>query len=708
MKKCLLATIVLFVWTGAATAQPPREPAPAREGQPNADFKAEVNFVEVAAVVTDEGGAFVKDLTRDAFEIYEEGRLQEAVTFSVIDVPIERPLTPAGATEPVEWDVRAATGTFDGRVYVLVLDDLHTAVTRSHPVREAARGFVERYLGRNDLAAVVHASGRQEAGQELTGSHRLLLAAIDRFQGLKLPSAGVKRLGVYLRERVRDEMPADRSVEELEIAKSVRDPSAAERVQNARRMLSSVRNTATWLADIQGRRKALLLFSEGLDYDIYEPFNRNIGGSIVADAQQAVAAAQRANVTVYGIDPRGLGQLGELIDINAWSDYPQLDYGTFRGHLGELLLAQESLMSLSDQTGGFAIVNAGDVSGGIGRVVLDSSRYYLLGYYSDSTNWSGRFLKIDVRVKRPGLQVRARQGLLPPDRAQQTASRSVAGVDAATSPALAAALSKPVPTTGGLPLRAFAASYRSGDGKAAVLVAFEIDGAGLEFEPQEDRLGTTLDVSIVATDERARVQDGDRQTVTMRLLPETHARVTRGGVRFLSSLDLPPGRYQIRMGAHASVGDLAGMVPYDLEVPDYSRLPLALSGLVLTSSDAGSFATASPAPPFISVLGAPPVARRRFGRSEELTWFVEVYRSAVAARHEVTLTASVQALVDGRAVHSVRDRRSGEASRGTRTDSFSGTVPLKDLTPGTYLLRVEAASALGGRAEVREVPFEVT
>jgi hypothetical protein len=194
----------------------------------------------------------------------------------------------------------------------------------------------------------------------------------------------------------------------------------------------------------------------------------------------------------------------------------------------------------------------------------------------------------------------------------------------------------------------------------------------------------------------------------MRLLPETHARVTRGGVRFLSSLDLPPGRYQIRMGAHASVGDLAGMVPYDLEVPDYSRLPLALSGLVLTSSDAGSFATASPAPPFISVLGAPPVARRRFGRSEELTWFVEVYRSAVAARHEVTLTASVQALVDGRAVHSVRDRRSGEASRGTRTDSFSGTVPLKDLTPGTYLLRVEAASALGGRAEVREVPFEVT
>ena len=71
--------------------------------------------------------------------------------------------------------------------------------------------------------------------------------------------------------------------------------------------------------------------------------------------------------------------VGELIDIGARSDYPVLEYGTFRGALHELRLSQESLISLSEETGGLAIVNAGDVVGGLGRVVLDNSRHYLLG-----------------------------------------------------------------------------------------------------------------------------------------------------------------------------------------------------------------------------------------------------------------------------------------------------------------------------------------
>ena len=65
----------------------------------------------------------------------------------------------------------------------------------------------------------------------------------------------------------------------------------------------------------------------------------------------------------------------------------------------------------------------------------------------------------------------------------------------------------------------------------------------------------------------------------------------RGGVRLLSRLDLPPARYQIRVGVHEAVGNAIGTVPYDLEVPDYSKVPFSLSGLLLTSSSAGIFAT---------------------------------------------------------------------------------------------------------------------
>ena len=294
---------------------------------------------------------------------------------------------------------------------------------------------------------------------------------------------------------------------------------------------------------MQGRRKALLLFSEGIDYDIYEPFNRSFASGLVQDTQQAVSAAQRANVNVYGVDPRGLGQFsGDLVEISGRSDYPQLEYGNFRGALRELLLSQESLIGLSEQTGGLAIVNQNDVAGGLGRIVLDNSRYYLLGYYSDSSRWQGKFLKIDVRMKRPNLQVRARRGYLPPNnRAAQRARE--AEVKAGTTPALRAALSKPVPV-GDLPFRAFAAPMRGTGVNASVLVALEIDGSSLRFQERNGRFAESLEVSIVAADQRGRIQGGDRQTFELNLMPQTHERVSRTGVRMLSRLDLPAGRYR--------------------------------------------------------------------------------------------------------------------------------------------------------------------
>jgi VWFA-related protein len=383
-------------------AQQPTTPLPTASQQPAVTFRTETNFVEVHAIVTDERGAFVSDLTLDDFEVYEGGRLQAPTVFSLVDVPVERPPALVDGTVLIEPDVRATTRSFDGRVYILLLDDLHTNVARTNNVRDVAKKFVAEYLGTGDLAAVLFTSGRQEAGQELTSSRRLLMAAIDRFQGQK---AGA------------EDPQAIRTNEGLQQAQSIRDPYDQQRAFNARRALQSIENVAEWLGDVQGRRKALLFFSEGFDYDIYQPFNLSQeGGSIIAEAREAAAAAQRANVNVYGIDPRGMSQFGEMIQVTGRSDYPQLEYGTFRGALRELLLAQESLISLSEETGGLPIVRAGDLAGGLARIVLDNSRYYVLGYYSDATQWSrNRFLKLEVRVKRPGLEVRARKGFLPPD-----------------------------------------------------------------------------------------------------------------------------------------------------------------------------------------------------------------------------------------------------------------------------------------------------
>ena len=713
MRRYLLASLMALAGAGVVAArQAPATPA-APGQQPAVTFRTETNFVEVHAIVTDQKGAFVRDLTRDDFEIFEDGRLQAPTVFSLVDVPVERPFVPANADGPIESDVRATTRTFDGRVYIILLDDLHTNVTRTNNVRDVAKRFIDEYLGTNDLAAVVYASGRQESGQELTGSHRLLKAAIDRFQGQKLPSAGAEKLAVHLRQvanqtSMSEEAQEARTSEGLQQARSVQDPYDMQRAYNARRSLQAIENVSRWLGDVQGRRKALLFFSEGFDYDIYQPFDiGREGSSILAEAKEAAAAAQRANVNVYGIDPRGMSQFGEMMEINARSDYPQLEYGTFRGQLRELLLAQESLISLSEETGGLPIVNSGDLAGGLGRIVLDNSRYFLLGYYSDAAKWSrNRFMKIEVRVKRPGLQVRSRKGFLPPDTRAIERERE-ADVKAGTTPALRAALGKAVPI-GDLPLRVFAAPLRAAGGRGGtVLVALEIDGSSLKFEPRDGRFAESIEVSIVAADERARVQGGDRQTFNLNLVPETHERVSRTGVRMLSHIDLPPGRYQIRVGAHESTGRAIGTVPYDLEVPDYSKTPFALSGVLLTSSSAAAFATANQESEWNGLLPSPPVVARTFRVTDSLSWFAEVYDNSAQSAHTINYTSTLLDARDGRTLATARDNRAVTADSKGLAQGFTTSLPLRDFTPGTYVLRVEASSTVGSHTARRDVLFEV-
>jgi len=698
-----LLVILLFAGVGPQSSAAPQAPA----APPQVTFSTEIDFVEVHAIVTDRTGAFVKDLSADDFEIIEDGRVQKPSAFALVDLPVERTFVPERNGEPVEPDVRATARTFDGRIYVFVLDDLHTDVTRSLLVREAAKQFLRRYLDANDLAAVVYTSGRQESGQELTSSHRLLVASVDKFQGRKLPSAGAEKLAIHIRDTTDAELLADsaqpvRTNEGLQRAREIRDPYDRERAVNAQRALQAVENVANWLRDVQGRRKALLFFSEGLDYDVYEPFNLAASASaIVAEAQEAVATAQRSNVNVYGIDPRGLSQFSGLVDISARSDYPQLEYGAFRGALHELRLSQESLLSLSQETGGFAIVNAGDVVGGLGRIVLDNSRYYLLGYRSDPASWSRRFVKIDVRVKRPGLTVRARRGFVPPD-PRETSKAREADIKSGTSPALRAALSKPVPI-GDLPVRVFAAPFRGAGSNSSVLLAVEVDGASLRFQERDGRFNEKVEVSIIASDERARVQGEDRQEFDLRLQPDTYQRVRRSGVRLLSRLTLPPGRYHVRVGAYETSGGATGTAAYDLELPDYSRLPFGLSGLILTSASAEALATANPDPVLKEALGGSPAATRKFSPSETLSIYAEAYDTSRQAR-AIAVDTTVHHAMDGRKVFESTDRR--DARPTDRVHGFRTDVPLKNLPPGLYVLGVEATSTLGGSAR-RDVLFEV-
>ena len=698
------ATLTLLIAVLTAAAGHAQSGAVSTSPQPS--FKTAVNLVEIHAVVTDARGEFVRGLTRDDFEIYESGRLQTPTVFDLVDAPMSARAAVAGG---IDADVRATTRKFDGRLFVIVLDDLHTATLRSQLVKRAARQFVERHIADGDLTAVVYTSGRTDAAQELTPSRRLLLSAVDKFHGQKLPSITGERLAVHLNDRDTERAAAggsdDGSSSPSRSTERPDDPRDAERAMNARRALGSIKNVAQWMADVPGRRKALVLFSEGIEYDIYDVFNNRHATSVMSEARDAIAAAQRANVAVYAVDPRGLTQLAdEAITIQSLSDDPHVDYGTSRGFNNELLMAQESLISLAEETGGIAIVRSNDIAGGLTRVERDTSRYYVLGYVADPSAAPGKFRKIEVKVKRPDVTVRARRGYVPADLKE---ARRTIDVKPGTSPALTAALTNPVPV-GDVPFRVWAAPYKGSGKNASIAIAVEIDGSALKYRNQDNRFLEDLELSVVAADHEGKIRGSDRQTLNLKLKPETHqAMMAGGGVRMLSRVEVPPARYQLRVGVHESNGGSIGSVPIDIEVPDFTKAPLAMSGLAVTSTRAPRLVTVKPDPMLKDALPLPPVANRAFTAIETLHVFTEIYDRSVPTPHDIEIAVTVRPRGGEAHVYQITERRHVDAGGGVRTAPYQADVPLKHLQAGDYVLKVEARSPGGGHSAVREIPFTV-
>src|SRR5215510_12132269 len=561
-----LAALLVFIAGVALTAgqQAPAQPqSPPTQQQPT--FRVRVDYVEVDVVVTDRQGNLVRDLKKEDFQVLEDGKNQSISTFTFVDIPVERADRPLFQESPIEPDVKTNEKPFDGRVYVMVIDDLHTRFGRTIRVKAAAKQFIERRLGANDLMAIVHTAGGANTGQEFTSNKRLLLAAVDKTSGRKLDSATAGKTQDYFRPGRQAGDP-------------VNDPNDTERGFNARNTLDTLRQVSEWFSSVRGRRKAILFVSEGIDYDIYDMIAANgsnhQSASLVLDAtRDAIAAATRSNVAIYGIDPRGLTDLGdESIEIQSYPDDTSLGIGP--GSLqNELRLSQDSLRVLSEETGGFAVVNKNDYATAYQRIVEDNSSYYVLAYYPPDPR-PGRLHKIDVRVTRPGLTVRGRKGYITPKKVEATTTNS----KTPSTPELREALDSPLPVSG-LTMHVFAASFKGAAPNASVLFGVEMRGKDIALGQN-----TKILLSYLAIDQNGKVKGGNTDSMTMPTLkPETKARIEQTGLRMLNRLDLPAGKYQLRVAAHDATGGNVGSISYDLVVPDFQKSSFSMSGVVLTS-----------------------------------------------------------------------------------------------------------------------------
>ena len=693
----IAALIVALAGAALSAGQTPASQTQAGPQAPTSPtFKAQVDYVEVDVLVTDARGNYVRDLKKEDFQVSEDGKRQTVSDFALVDIPIERAERPLFAARPIEPDVRTNERPFDGRIYVMVLDQAHTLPQNTNLVRRAAQKFIDEKLGANDLMAVVSArgaAGGEEYGQEFTNNRRLLGAAVQKFSGKAPRSATLNKLDDFNNTSAQRRAGANTG--------DLQDIDRQEREYNARAVLEELTAVADWFGSVHGRKKSILFFSEGISYDIHDVFangGNNSASMIQSRMQDLVRAATKANASIYAIDPRGLQALSDgNIELTSTGGDPAGAGLDERGLQAENRLARESLQAFAEETGGFAVVNTNGFANAYDRIVQENSAYYLLAYYPPNPKRDGKFHNISVRVTRPGLTVRARRGYANPS------GKVPVPVKSELSAELIGALQSPIPTSG-LAMKVFAAPFKGVAPNASVLMGVELGGRDLTMDAN-----AKVELAFYAVDVKGKMKASSRDSVTLNLKSDTKARVQQTGIRLLSRMNVPPGRYQLRVAAHDMAGGALGSVLYDLEVPDFEKAPLVMSGLVLTSASSATEPTAKPDADLRPVLPGPPVAARSFPQNDQMAFFTDVYDNDLSAVHTLDVTATLTS-DEGRVVFKNAEERSTTDLGGKRGGFGYGTaISLKDYAPGLYVLKVEARSRLGNNATAsREVQITIT
>src|SRR5687767_7101902 len=712
-----LTVIGLVLTTAFAAAQSPPTP--------EVTFKVEVNYVEEDVRVVDREGNFVRGLKLEDFQVLEDGKPQKVQTFGMVDIPntrLRKPLYLGPDALPIEPDVAVNKQVLDGRLYLIVLDDYHVAPLRSQTVRNLARRFVLEKLGPDDQAAVVVTSGLMRASQDFTQNRRLLVEAIENFVGQKMPSAGVARNESKSRDMDGKGQPIDDAGDPITIDpvnRYVADDRATERMFQTRQALNSLRSIAEWMSAIQGRRKAIIYISEGADYNVFDiftggdPSNFNFENfnMIQTETWDTVSAASRSNVQIYSVDPRGLSTTAqEDIEIGG------LAAGAY--NLGpkqlvqELQSSQDNLRVLSDETGGIAFVGRNDFDAAFDRIVQENSSYYVLGYYSTNDRRDGKLRNITIRVAGyPESQVTYRKRYAAPrGRApRNTAAGKPLDPSKTLTAELVSAMASPLPKTG-IQLRITAIAKKGVGKNSDVEVHIDTLGKDLTFTEKNGTFNNKLSLSLGVFNKQGKSVFAERPDVDLNLRPESHARVTQHGVRLLRHLSLPPGRYQLRVAAQDNGKVKQGSAHFDIDVPDFTKNPIAISNVALAATaDRSVYSPPKPGfDPFNGLLPGPPSALREFPSNSEISAAVEVYDNKPSPAHGIDVTARVRA-DDGRIVFNKHEERSSEELHGTPGGfGYTFRVPLQGWAPGLYVLEVEAKTRLkDAEAATRLIQFEV-
>ena len=674
----LAAGLLLAAAPQQPPANPPQQPPPAAAPQPPPQgqrpvIRSGINFVSVDVIVTDKKtGDVVLDMKPEDFEVREDKKPQKVESFNVVKIDeLAQQLAYKPKEILSESDMELEAKKPDVRLFIMLLDDYHVRRGNDMVERQPLIDFVNQ-LAPQDMVAIMYPLTPAN-GLTFTRSKTSLISAIEHFEGRK-----------------NDYIPRNEFEEKYAYYPTVQVESIRNDVT-----FGALRAAAAQLGAMREGRKELLFVSEGftanLPLQLSNPIaampgvgNPSSPGQDVTDpraqAEQFFNSTDlisrlkdiydmcnRNNTSIYAVDPRGLASF----------EYDVNEGVSLQTDRSNLQSTTDTLRILAENTDGRAIVNRNDIGKAMKQIIRDASGYYLLGYTSSEAPTDGKFHTIDVRVKRPNVEVRFRKGYWA--YTSEDVARATAGPKADARPEITNALNAIVEPAREHTARFWTGTDRGGNGQ---------DRVTFVWEALPSKTGSTAArVMLTASAADGRPIFRGRVPDPNALAPVAQPGATDGGAPPLPSASVsfnaPPGQIDLRIVVENDSGQVIDSTTQSVTVPDYTRTQVSFSTPRLYRAR-----TAREALQIRNNVDAPPITSREFSRGERLMIRLDAY--AAAGRPDVTAKLL---------------NRAGSAMADVPIQIADGRpmlidFPLASLAAGEYIIEVDAKAPSGSAQQM--------
>jgi len=572
-KSAAIACANLLLQIGAPSSAQQAQPQPpqastdaqAQSKPPASSIRVTSELVLANVVVRDRKGNLIRDLKKEDFTLFEDGKKQQISTFDFENV--DQLETAGGAEKTVTGETAEAAGPAgvlkksdapvmnarDRRVIVLYFDFSAMEPDQIDRCVESAKKYINGQMRPADIVALVSLSTNMRVDLDFTDDKTKILSVLSSY------SSGSGE-GFAMGDTGSAEGAA-------ETGGSFTPDDTDYNTFSADWKLLALQSTMQALGKIE-QKKSLIYFSNGIS---------QTGTDNQSALRAATAAAVKNNVSIYPVDVRGLQAFPPGGEAQSASLHGQSAYNgaAVLNDLSGNAASQETLSTLAADTGGKAFFDSNDFSGVFTQVQKDSSAYYVLGFTSTNPLKDGHYRRLKVQVNRADVKLEFRPGYYS-GRDYQHLNR--ADREAQLEDELAAEL----PQTD-VPLYAGTAYFRQDDSHYYLAVSLVVPGSQIPFVQEKDKDNATIDIiGEVRLGDKGRVPVGQLRD-TVKLAVDSTQQVRRKNVQYNTGFVLAPGNYHLKFIVRENQTGRMGSFETDVQVPDLRKAPLRMSSVVLSS-----------------------------------------------------------------------------------------------------------------------------